>query len=423
MNRPKIAAALKTALESGVAESPLHNVDDPRSDFALITKDTSVGTTTDPQAPTKLAEVMADDPAFAELKDKYVLGGLVSGQVNLTHIAQAMLAQALKTGDIDRVVADMANVIATNQSDVMVVMALLGVKVDLETQMGPEVCLVPLSSLPPSLARGQALGQATFPGVMALSQASRQPASAALITKQTMSPLFGTSQELAAGGQRYLKALGTLVEARDCLNLIGLCAPLTHSTWEHILPPAMYLTGQSSWATGEQPLPLVEAVDIDANEVNQLGAKYFAWSESDRNSALRVPLSRLARAVRQRGRNLVDQAIDLGIALEALLLHESGGGELRFQLGLRGAWLGGRDADSRRELFLFLRKIYDLRSNAVHRGDIDRSQTTAEALQKGLTVCANLIRRAIDRGEIISNWPAILTGAGIPEVPGETSDN
>jgi hypothetical protein len=70
----------------------------------------------------------------------------------------------------------------------------------------------------------------------------------------------------------------------------------------------------------------------------------------------------------------------------------------------------GRDAASRQELFLFLKKFYDLRSSAVHTGYLDRSQATADMLQKGFTACAHLIRTAIGKGEVISNWSAILVG-------------
>jgi hypothetical protein len=83
----------------------------------------------------------------------------------------------------------------------------------------------------------------------------------------------------------------------------------------------------------------METIDIDVDEAKQLAETYFAWPSSDRERALRVPVNRLARAVRQR--HNVDQAIDLGIALEALLLRDAGRAELRHQLGLRGAWLGG----------------------------------------------------------------------------------
>ena len=68
---------------------------------------------------------------------------------------------------------------------------------------------------------------------------------------------------------------------------------------------------------------------------------------------------------------LADISIDLGIALEALLLHEQNKknrGELRFRLGLRGAWLVGSDGNERAEILKLLREVYDLRSIAVHSG-------------------------------------------------------
>lgn len=77
--------------------------------------------------------------------------------------------------------------------------------------------------------------------------------------------------------------------------------------------------------------------------------------------------------------------------------------------------LGGHDAHSRLELFSFLKDLYDLRSKAVHSGDLGRQQkNAAEMLEKGLAVCADLIRAVIGKGGI-QNWPAILTGGETPD--------
>ena len=59
---------------------------------------------------------------------------------------------------------------------------------------------------------------------------------------------------------------------------------------------------------------------------------------------LRIPLDQLDKAAHDR--DFTDRSIDLGIALEAHLLHDLGKedrGELSFRLSLRGAWLGAKD--------------------------------------------------------------------------------
>ena len=330
-----------------------------------------------------------------------------------------MLAQAMARGDVDEIVTDTAQILGANEAKVLFVMALLGVRVGRETQLGPNVRLIPISSLPPSMPRGQALGQQLPLGV-GLSP-WRRVATAALTIERKVSPLVGSPLELAGGGRQYLDAMSALDEARDCLNLIGLCAPIPYSSWAQFLHPVpAYWAEGSAWSIGEQSL-LVEIIDIDANEAEELGTAYFKWRKTDRDKALRVPLNRLARAVRQA--NAVDRAIDLGIALEALLLHDSPdeAGELSHRLALRGAWLGGHDVGSRMQMFQILRSLYSLRSRAVHKGALDRQgkgertkSSPADVLENGLTVCARLIHTAIGKGRIISNWPTILVGGDAP---------
>ena len=94
-------------------------------------------------------------------------------------------------------------------------------------------------------------------------------------------------------------------------------------------------------------------------------------------------------------------------------------GELSHRLSLRGAWLGGDDVGSRDRIFRLLRELYKLRSAAVHKGDLGHlkkrsKKAPADVLEQGLTVCAELIRTAINKGRVIQNWPTILLGGDAP---------
>jgi hypothetical protein len=96
---------------------------------------------------------------------------------------------------------------------------------------------------------------------------------------------------------------------------------------------------------------------------------------------------------------IVDQAIDLGIALEALLLHDIDGPEqLGFRLRLRGTLLLGGDLETRRRQMRSLRDIYSLRSAAVHQGRLEETERNRATLNEGLQICAKLLHLLIDRG-------------------------
>ena len=69
------------------------------------------------------------------------------------------------------------------------------------------------------------------------------------------------------------------------------------------------------------------------------------------------------------GKSLVDQAIDLGIALEALYVEERAP-EIGFRLRIRAARHLREDPEERGTVIEQLRRFYDLRSDAVHRGEL-----------------------------------------------------
>jgi len=84
-----------------------------------------------------------------------------------------------------------------------------------------------------------------------------------------------------------------------------------------------------------------------------------------------VPLERLNQA--KRSIELVDLAIDLGIALESLFLQEKCTDvQLALTFRLRAAWfLSGNDRDLRRENFDLFGRLYKWRSKAIHEGTLD----------------------------------------------------
>jgi hypothetical protein len=117
-----------------------------------------------------------------------------------------------------------------------------------------------------------------------------------------------------------------------------------------------------------------------------------------RTKVLHVALDRLNRALIPPWGNLVDRAIDLGIALEALLLHDSDNAELSYRLRLRGARLLDGDLAARRSTKQLLNDIYKLRSKAVHTGMIPERQEDLDRLKEGISVCARLINIVIENG-------------------------
>lgn len=96
--------------------------------------------------------------------------------------------------------------------------------------------------------------------------------------------------------------------------------------------------------------------------------------------------------------SFVDRAIDMGIALELLLLHKCEQNELTFQLRTRGARLLASDPAGREAVFNTLKKAYDLRSTAVHQG-VFRGKP--EDLDRAIETTRSVLVAVLSRGQLL----------------------
>jgi Apea-like HEPN len=269
-----------------------------------------------------------------------------------------------------------------------------------------------MTSAPPSIPREMALGRGDL-------QPRQMPASSALVTKLRYTPLFywpeghddlksyRTASEAAQ--LSVTTAVDHLHEARMLLSLLEL-NPTYRMAWVQAkdlsISEGMDL---GWWSHQDGEVPSYDFV-IESSHV-ELANAFFNIDTTTRRNVLHIPLDRLDRSLHEK--DFADRAIDLGIALEALLLHEQRGdrGELKFRLGLRGAWLAGEDANERVEIQKTLAKVYQLRSDAVHAGKVEPSEPNAQTLKRGTVLCRRLVRKMIEAGGGV-DWTALVLGGG-----------
>lgn len=139
----------------------------------------------------------------------------------------------------------------------------------------------------------------------------------------------------------------------------------------------------------------IDTAQVSSREVVELFTKLNRFSSKD-GRVLRIVLDRVASALLEH--DIVDKAIDTGIALEALLLHDTSPerSELKFRIAIRGAAYLGGSRVNRLGTFRLLKSAYDHRSRAVHVGelakDLDRSQADLKAAQNVVTeICRRVI--------------------------------
>ena len=178
----------------------------------------------------------------------------------------------------------------------------------------------------------------------------------------------------------------------EALSLQGNCHVSWSTVWEDYLDAApLCLPIRGTWSRGKsRPKRLrskVEQHDFETGAVtitpsddvvfqcldpNELRRTLEALRVADK--PLRIAADRWRRSKRSDGSDrLVDQYIDLRLALESLYLKDfvnEHSQEMRFRLALFGAWHLGGSLDERRSIRKTLRYAYDTASKAVHLGEV-----------------------------------------------------
>ncbi|WP_319413175.1 HEPN domain-containing protein [uncultured Cohaesibacter sp.] len=133
------------------------------------------------------------------------------------------------------------------------------------------------------------------------------------------------------------------------------------------------LSGRGGGAAVYDVLPQLQTSKIGpecADELKKL-VHGFGKLSSSWNERISRSIRRLAQAKSRVDLN--DQALDLGIALEMVLLHSENNknelpGQLHNHFRLRGAWLMGKSFEDRLKCYKMLGKIYSQRSQVAHNG-------------------------------------------------------
>ena len=141
-----------------------------------------------------------------------------------------------------------------------------------------------------------------------------------------------------------------------------------------------FQTGVVTISPGDHPLS-----DMDES---RLGHTIRALIEP-KHRGTRISATRLIKS-RDSHQGLVDQFVDLRMALEALFLKDftnEHSQEMRFRLALMGAWFLGQDFEDRRRIRNVLRDAYDTASGAVHTGNIAATDANRALLADAQGLC------------------------------------
>lgn len=125
--------------------------------------------------------------------------------------------------------------------------------------------------------------------------------------------------------------------------------------------------------------------EISEEEVEELKT---IWEQLKNTDKLGLLSSKRLSYVSER-RNIEDKLIDCFVGLESLYLPD-GNAELTFRLSLRVAKMINEDGGSQKDLFKFIKNMYDKRSKVAHGRNVDVSQEEHSRLE-------NILRLSVKR--------------------------
>lgn len=288
------------------------------------------------------------------------------------------------------------------------VIALAGLRVDQVVQLGDGVRLIPFTGSDFLRERVRHERQAGDP---------LERISCALQVAVQHPKLYHPIHEgLPAEGREIAKRNWAILEAaRLCLALVrpSVVTFVGRTIFVDESVPVSNLSSAYYTATVEGPSTIAWS-GVECSLATEVHSAYCRLSIKAKDN-LRVPLERFNSALLESWKP-VDSAIDLGIALEALLLSDMQQTEISYRFALRGAHLiGGQDRVARRHLFDVFGGLYDLRSAAVHKGALadkvkrPKGMTSRELLQTGYGLAAQAIREVIERSGTI-DWENMVLG-------------
>ncbi len=149
--------------------------------------------------------------------------------------------------------------------------------------------------------------------------------------------------------------------------------------------------------------------------IESLDALSAAFEDLDdrKKMRLRRVLDRLSQAKRRR--QIEDKVLDLGIALEMLLLDDNANNEqLSLAFRLRGSWLLGRSVTERAALCENLKCLYRYRSQVAHSGVLCKGkhapiEQVRRLYPEYLRIAEAVCQRVILEG--VPDWNSLVLGA------------
>jgi len=246
-----------------------------------------------------------------------------------------------------------------------------------------------------------------------------QPPTAALVARIDISPYLADGVEQSQAAIDGATARSSLFEdIRLCLAMDGPRVIVSGPSWFQYLDPDLEaaVIGAASRISHQEILPLhiPESAPLDVADPSRLVRAYVRIDSPVRNR-LRTAMERLHQALIRR--SPADQALEIAIALETLLVNSAG--EHTFKIALRAALLTSDDLTERSQNRAIIEAVYGMRSALMHTGQSPTEckvrnsgkQPAATVATSAARITARIIRRALADGHL-PDWDTLELSQG-----------
>lgn len=368
----------------------------------------------------RLKVVISEDASFGDLRAGWLQQVDGMGMAINYHMLTAHLIRNVVDGHSSKTVVKEARTFAASPtSSTVSYTALAGITVAEAVCLGPNVDLVPWIDVHDS-AQKTIFGTEVAPQEIGLSMwQQRSIATSAIRVHSAECQVVFSSHEdakpMVEASNREATARTELrLDVLRCLTALSVYPVASIGGWsqfDRTVPNSFIGTGY--WHNGDLfdravKVASADPVALDGKSIAELFQQFEKFKPAEK-SVMRVALDRLNQSIREP--NIVDKAIDLGIAIEVMLLHGIGKnniGELRFRTSIRGATFLGGEKLEQLKTFKLLKDAYDLRSKAVHTGILEpnkKEPPPKPILEDATSTCARIARKLIAIGSF-PNWEA-----------------
>jgi hypothetical protein len=302
------------------------------------------------------------DPRVAALHGKGISTGSSGSAFEESRLAEWFLWCANEFG-LEEAKQHLNQWLDTDEVDVVNTLWVYGLDLDEEIQLTDGYCITPAERLPDSTHKEQALqfkmptlGEVVSFPTVAITRICRVKKTYPADSAPNRDPNFWKTQQ-----QLYDMALAlNILPGVSCTPAFATAYSLPTNPygpfggWGGSTPLYDVIGRWQTKITQEHYEDILAALD----DFNRLPDK-------ERERFRRI-LSRLSQGKRRF--EIEDKIMDLGIALEMLLLKGNVRDQLALSFRLRGAWLVSGTPEERRENYNLLDKLYDYRSAVAHSG-------------------------------------------------------